>query len=333
MVLRALHLCSGYGGFELALRLAGVPARTVAHVERDAFAAATLVARMEEAHLDRAPVWSDLTTFDGAAWRGRVDLVTAGFPCQPFSAAGQQRGTDDDRWLWPAIGRLIGDVGPRLVLLENVPGLVRAGLPLVLADLADLGFDAEWGLHSAAEAGAPHKRERIWILAHDAGGQSAEVIGSGDRRPDAARGGMRSGQPADMADAQGVRRVPGHRPATSEPHGWGVADGDGEELADADGARPEGSRRPPQSAGTTLAGTGDGDRDAWPPGRDDADGWRDYIAAGGPEPSLRRGADGRPAGLADALHLGGNGLVPVVAARALVELADRLGVDLWEGLT
>ena len=296
MVLRALHLCSGYGGFELAIRLAGVPARTVAHVERDAFAAATLVARMEEAHLDRAPVWSDLTTFDGAAWRGRVGLVTAGFPCQPFSAAGEQRGTDDDRWLWPAIGRLVGDVGPRLVFLENVPGLVRAGLPHVLADLADLGFDAEWGLYSAAEAGAPHKRERIWILAHGHG-HGREGVGRSRRE---------------------------------ERHADGRS---GADLADADGARPEGSGCPPQSTGTTLAGTGDGDRDAWPPGRDDADGWRRYSAAGRPEPAVRRGADGRPAGLADALHLGGNGLVPVVAARALVELADRLGVDLWEGLT
>ena len=117
MVLHALHLCSGYGGFELALR---GTARTVAHVERDAYAAATLVARMDEARLDRAPIWSDLTTFDARPWRGRVDIVTAGFPCQPFSAAGQQRGIDDDRWLWPAIARIINDVGPRFVVLENV---------------------------------------------------------------------------------------------------------------------------------------------------------------------------------------------------------------------
>ena len=305
MVLRALHLCSGYGGFELALRLAGVPARTVAHVERDAFAAATLVARMEEAHLDRAPVWSDLTTFDGAAWRGRVDLVTAGFPCQPFSAAGQQRGTDDDRWLWPAIGRLIGDVGPRLVFLENVPGLVRAGLPHILADLADLGFDAEWGLYSAAEAGAPHRRERFWLLAHadEHGQQSVGRVESGHERDAHGCGGSHVGH---------GHRSGGGCAGVADPASEGLQGPGGIEPADAEPAGP--------------------DR-VWPPGRDDADGWRDYIAAGGPEPSLRRGADGRPAGLADALHLGGNGLVPVVAARALVELADRLGVDLWEGLT
>ncbi len=367
MVLRALHLCSGYGGFELAIRLAGVPARTVAHVERDAFAAATLVARMEEAHLDRAPVWSDLTTFDGAAWRGRVGLVTAGFPCQPFSAAGQQRGTDDDRWLWPAIGRLIGDVGPRLVFLENVPGLVRAGLPHVLADLADLGFDAEWGLYSAAEAGAPHRRERFWLLARadEHGQQSVGRVESGHERDAHGCGGSHvghaggPGRPEDAGGPSGDARTA--RRWTDGDH---VADGAGQGLADAtgDGRVHAGPDRPGDGGndaghghrpGGGCAGVAapaseglqgpDGIEPAyaepagpdrvWPPGRDDADGWRHYIAAGGPEPSVRRGTDGRPAGLADALHLGGNGLVPVVAARALVELADRLGVDLWEGLT
>ena len=141
MALRALHLCSGYGGFELALRSVA-RVRTVAHVERDAYAAAVLVERMGQARLDQAPVWDDLVTFDGGPWRGRVDLITAGFPCQPFSSAGRQRGVDDDRWLWPDIARIIRDVGPRFVLLENVPQLVRLGLPHVLADLADLGFDA-----------------------------------------------------------------------------------------------------------------------------------------------------------------------------------------------
>jgi len=108
------------------------------------------MARMGEATLDPAPIWDDLTTFKGAAWRGRVDLITAGFPCQPFSAAGEQRGIDDERWIWPDIARIIADVGPRYVFLENVTGLIRHGLPHVLSDLAELGFDAEWGLFSAA---------------------------------------------------------------------------------------------------------------------------------------------------------------------------------------
>lgn len=310
MVLRALHLCSGYGGFELALRLAGVPARTVAHVERDAYAAATLVARMEEAHLDRAPVWSDLTTFDPEPWRGRVDLITAGFPCQPFSSAGQQRGVDDERWLWPAIGRLIGDVGPRFVFLENVPGLVRAGLPHVLSDLACLGFDAEWGLFAASEVGAPHQRERFWLLAHANAGDQLDPLAH-----------------ADEHRLQGVRRVAG-----SEGRRLG-GDADrrsGTRLADADGTHRQVHRSTIGTAAQEPRTTGVGPDRQWPPGRDDHRGWDEWIAQGGPEPAVRRGTDGRPAELADALHLGGNGLVPAVAAAALVELARRLDVDLWE---
>jgi DNA (cytosine-5)-methyltransferase 1 len=257
--LRCLHLCSGYGGFELGLRLAGIDARTVAHVERDSYAAAALVARMEEAHLDPAPIWDDLTTFDSGAWRGRVDCITAGFPCQPFSLAGSQRGIDDERWLWPAIKRIVREVGPRFVFLENVPELVRGGLPFVLADLADLGFDAEWGLHSAAEVGAPHKRERFWLLADT------------------------------------------DRPRPERPSGLAVTTTP--KLANATG-----------SCGDTYG--------QWPPNREGD--WPEYIAQGGPKPAIRRTTNGTPPELVESLHLGGNGLVPAVAAAAFVELLDRL---------
>ena len=256
--LSAICLCDGYGGFELGLREHGI--RTVCRVERDSYAAAVLVARMEEQRLDQAPVWDDLTTFDGAAWRGRVDLITAGFPCQPFSAVGKRKGVDDDRWLWPAIRRIISDVGPRYVFLENVPGLVRAGLPHVLADLADLGFDAEWGLLSAAAVGAPHKRSRIWIV-------------------------------AALADTEGVDE--------REPH-------DTERTLARQDARP------------------DIGRGGFPPRPDDTDAWQRWIAEGRPKPSIRRSTHGRPVGLADALHLGGNGLVPATASEAWRQLTERL---------
>ena len=121
VVLHALKLCSGYDGMGLGLQLAGVACRTVAHVERDAYAAAVLVARMEDKALDPAPIWDDLTTFDGRPWRGRVDLVTAGFPCQPFSAAGQRvvlTTTDGSGLTSPESSRS----GTELVFLENVPG-------------------------------------------------------------------------------------------------------------------------------------------------------------------------------------------------------------------
>lgn len=300
MVLRALELCAGYGGFSLGFKLAGVPVRTVAHVERDAYAAATLVARMEDQTLDQAPIWSDLTTFDGRAWRGRVDLITAGFPCQPFSAAGQRRGVDDDRWLWPAIGRIIRDVGPRFVFLENVPGLVRHGLPYVLADLASLGFDAEWGLLSASTVGAPHKRERFWLLAHASSGR-------------------------DVADPTSLGRFQGDGPGTARQDGRSKPQASHGLVVNTESPQREGHRRT-IGVPAELTGTHRPSHPAFPPTRDDHDGWAAYVSEGGPEPAVRRSADGPPPGLADALHAGGNGLVPVVAATAFLELAERLGV-------
>jgi DNA (cytosine-5)-methyltransferase 1 len=304
----------------------------VAHVERDSYAAATLVARMEEAHLDQAPVWDDLTTFDSGAWRGRVDLISSGFPCQPFSAAGSQRGIEDERWLWPAIAGIIRGVGPRFVFLENVPGLIRGGLALVLADLANLGFDAEWGLLSAAEVGAPHKRERFWLLAYASGLNEREQNlkersePRGDSRRDAGGNGEQLGDTSGSEPSKSIserysgpnsERAGGRtgiRPAVADTASGGVCQvrrddrGDGDQAA---GGRPSGNAVSSNS------------HSQWPPTRDGD--WAGYISQGGPEPSIRRGTDGPPKGLADALHLGGNGLVPAVAAAAFIELLNRLG--------
>ena len=93
-------------------------------VEREAFCAADLARKMEAGFLDEAPIWSDVATFDGVPWRGRVDIVTAGFPCQPFSTAGNGQGTADPRWIWPHIARIVGECRPAQVFLENVPGLI-----------------------------------------------------------------------------------------------------------------------------------------------------------------------------------------------------------------
>ena len=165
--LRVLSLCSGVGALDLGVRIAVPHARTVLYVEREAHAAAVLAARMEEGSLDPAPIWSDLATLDGSRWRGAVDLIVGGFPCQPASVAGERRGRADERWLWPAFARVVRDVGPGLVFVENVPGLLADGLlGDVLGDLASFGFDAEWGVYSAAEVGASHLRERLFVLAY-----------------------------------------------------------------------------------------------------------------------------------------------------------------------
>ena len=161
--LHVLELCDGFGGFELALRLAGLDARTVCRVERDAYAASILVERMEHQELDPCPLWDELETFDGEPWRGRVDLITAGFPCQPWSIAGLWTGVDDPRWLWPQVARIADEVGPRFIFLENTVGINPqrgvGGLPFILEDLARLGFDAEWGVLTAASVGATQDRK------------------------------------------------------------------------------------------------------------------------------------------------------------------------------
>ena len=335
MALRSIELCAGYGGFTLGLRNYGIS--TVAYVERDSYAAATLVARMAEERLDQAPIWDDLCTFDGAAWRGRVDLITAGFPCQPFSTAGNQRGVDDERWIWPNIAGIIADVRPRYVFLENVTGLIRAGLAHVLADLAALGFDAEWGVLSAAAVGAPHRRQRVWILADAGRNIRAEAVNDRPRetserlRPSVGRCGV------DVADADGPRRERSRPSRLDQQHGAAtngrdnVADTSGineREPDDETCTEPRSHPRPDVSGRSgdvsdTHRADGATRADRFPPGPDDRAGWEAWTASGGPQPAICRGPNGRPEGLADALHLGGNGLVPQVAAEAFRQLSNR----------
>jgi len=143
-----LSLFSGYGGFSLGLRLAGLQTRTVAYVEWDKYPQAIIKARIKDRYLDDAPIFSDISSFRGEQFRGVVDIITAGFPCQPHSVAGLQRGADDDRNKWPDTLRVIREVEPRWVILENVPGLLSAsvdgGRPAyggtVVGELATLGY-------------------------------------------------------------------------------------------------------------------------------------------------------------------------------------------------
>lgn len=161
-----IALAAGAGGLELGVSL-GIPDyRTVCFVERDAYAAASLVARMEDAALDEAPIWSDLATFDGKPWRGRVDFLTAGYPCQPFSNAGKRLGEKDPRHLWPHVRRILGEVQAPFLFAENVFGHVSLGLENVRKDLHAMGYEVEAGLFTAAEVGAPHIRKRLFILAY-----------------------------------------------------------------------------------------------------------------------------------------------------------------------
>jgi len=163
-----ISLCSGYGGIDLGLRRAVPDLRTVAYAEIEAFAIANLVSKMEAGLLDAAPIWPDLKTFPWESFRDRVDILSGGYPCQPFSAAGQRKGKDDPRHLWPWIAEGIRILRPGFCFFENVEGHISMGLSSVISDLEEMGYRTTWGIFSAAEVGAPHQRKRVFILAHRA---------------------------------------------------------------------------------------------------------------------------------------------------------------------
>lgn len=162
-----LALFAGAGGGILGGKLLGW--RTVCAVEIDAYCASVLAARQNDGHLEPFPIWDDVRTFDGKPWRGVVDVVSGGFPCQDISSAGKRAGIGGARsGLWREFARIIGEIRPAFALIENSPHLRTRGLDVVLGDLAGMGYDARWGVVGADAAGAPHIRKRMWIRAADA---------------------------------------------------------------------------------------------------------------------------------------------------------------------
>lgn len=274
--------------------------RTVCYVEREAYAAAVLAARIADGALDDAPIWSDVTTFDGAAWRGCVDLIIGGYPCQPFSVAGKRLGTDDPRHIWPHIFRHVEQAGPEWCFFENVGGHLRLGyFDVVKPDLESIGYRVEETLIEAQDVTAPHKRERLFIMAHrDSGGRREQpepaprrrdAHGSGEQVADAyarRRGAAESDDDARQSDARGrsgesMADADGRAAGRTAGQGGrraarpdGRASGSGEGVADAGtdrgDARPDGSRREqPERDGRELADTGHAEQQGR---RDDARG-------------------------------------------------------------
>lgn len=143
------------------------PVRAVVHVEIEAFAVENLVRQMEQGLVAPAPIWTDLKTFDGRPFRGKVHGITGGYPCQPFSVAGKRGGGEDPRHLWPYYTRLIDAVRPVWCFFENVYGHLSLGYDVVRRDLHRLGYQVAEGIFSAEEVGAPHLRKRLFILAVD----------------------------------------------------------------------------------------------------------------------------------------------------------------------
>lgn len=270
-----LALFAGGGGGLLASRLLGWS--TVAACEIDPYARAVLLRRQSEGHLESFPIWDDVRTFDGRPWRGLIDVISGGFPCQDISAAGKGAGLAGARsGLWFEYLRIIDEVRPRYVFAENSPLLRTRGLGTIIEGLTGLGYDVRWGVLGAAHVGAPHIRKRMWVVAH------AHEIGRRGRAAQDAEGGSQPGQALRPA----IRRE-----NVSHPHGTGLEGRDGGGVSERAGELPARSAGP---------------RDPAPPQRPT---WWDA------EPRLGRVAYG-VADRVDRLRCIGNGQVPAVACLA-----------------
>ncbi len=207
--MRSLHLFAGAGGGLLAdIILGHTP---ICAVEWDAYCCAVLRERAAEGWFPGLQVFEgDVRMFPASDWKGRVDCIHAGFPCQPHSVAGKRKGGADDRNLWPATARVIGAIRPEWCFLENVSGLVSNGfIATVLSDLARLGYDARWTVLGADQVGAPHRRDRWWCVAH-ADREHGERRGE-SRQPDSPSGEARSeleGSRGNVADSGRSERWP-----------------------------------------------------------------------------------------------------------------------------
>lgn len=182
-MINELALFAGAGGELLATQhILGW--RTVCYVENANYPVRCLKARIRDGLLNNAPIWDDARTFDGRPWRGIVDIITAGVPCQPFATGGKELGGDDPRNMWPDTIRIVGEVRPEWVFLENSPNLLqyspkRSQKPYIehiVAQLAHLGYVGRWGCLSAAALGYDHKRQRLWIVAHTSSTRRPQLL-------------------------------------------------------------------------------------------------------------------------------------------------------------
>ena len=344
-----ISFCSGYGGIERGLDLAGVEHRVIAYVEIEAFCVANLVAKMESGQLPPAPIFTNLKTFPAEVFRDRCDLITGGYPCQPFSAAGMRKGEDDPRHLWPFIRRHIAAIRPHRVFFENVEGHISLGLSSVIADLEEDCYRSAWGIFSAREVGAPHQRKRVFIMADTdnprqqsgcgsiqepevrnyigGGGKEladsasqfgqrgiAEGVGSGKSQKAIGNGGaFKSVADTSSEGSQGSQWL---GKARKEGISRGLTPECSDQLADTICSRSEtgipGSERPNQEGNAGITDNCDSEQGGWQIGMH----WA-------PEPRLGRVVDGC-ADRVDRIRLLGNAVVPATAAKAWGVLNDRM---------
>jgi len=299
-----LSLCTGYGGIERGLELAGLEHRVIAHVEIEAYAIANLVNKMEAGELDAAPIWTNLKTLPVQCFRDRVSILTSGYPCQPFSAAGKRAGKDDPRHLWPYICDIIKAIRPVQCFFENVEGHISLGLREVISDLESLGYATAWGIFSAAECLAPHQRKRVYVLCDtrissgddaETDSQCADTDSFGSYRKKEHRcGSVQRGVKLQHQQERESRQV---RQEVANTKGVGV-----QRL------RPGGEQESNSHGETQL------------PVRE---GERPKHASWNAEPRILRVVNGCPDRV-DRIRLLGNGVVPQTAAKAWTTLTGEL---------
>jgi DNA (cytosine-5)-methyltransferase 1 len=343
--MRVGSLFTGYGGLDMAV---GGDLAWYAEVEPAA-------CKVLAAHYPGVPNLGDITQVDWSAVEP-VDVITGGYPCQPFSTAGKRKGKDDERHLWPYVRDAIGAIRPRWAVLENVRGHLSLGFADVLADLADLGVSARWGVVRAADAGAPHNRARLFIVA-DTDGERHERAGSArdgwaglahgnDDATDAEGTKRRGAKPDDLQKSRshGLAGKPtelGERAgfatdASGERHGRGQRPAS---LGRVGGAS-EGSGR---QASTTRQEPGTGSVARWGDYAPAIDRWQTVIGRPAPAPTVRRNDRDRlsPAfvewmmGLPEG-HVTGHGLSPSAELKMLgngvVPQQARLALQLLGGV-
>ena len=222
--MKTIELCAGDGGGLLGDLILGHTC--IAAVEREPHCQAVLRARQQQTLLPEFPIYDDVRTFSGHSWRGTVDVLAGGIPCQGFSGAGKQLGEFDPRNLWPDTFRILKETRAPWFFLENVANLCSFDYwGIILQDLASAGYDARWTVLSAGDVGAPHRRKRIWLLATDTGAFRVADAGGG-RRGGAAGGEV---QQSGRAEAVGA--------------GDQLADSTGERCGEARTGQPEPAQR------------------------------------------------------------------------------------------
>ena len=308
-----LSICTGYGGIELGLREVVEGIRTVCYVENEVAVCEILAQRIEEGFLDDAPIWTDLRTFDATAWRGKIHLLTGGFPCQPHSVAGKQKGADDPRELSGEVLRIADELGRPTLFLENVPRIRQFWWDNVRPRLQDMGYRVEECLVTAEETGAPHRRERMFMLCH----QLASEL------PDCEHDG-RHGTEVFGREHETIQRTQEGTDISVQPQRVRTSGVMASELPDPELKRAQVSLKGRHSGKQDTGDHGTEIIPLFPPGPSDTRGW-EYVYSELPAliPSFCRVVDGDTPWVDPQLRAIGNGVVPAVAALAWRILSKR----------